>query len=171
MPTNGYKALEDMEPNCVLLDTSFFIRLLHDQDPLHLNTLAYYRHFLENQYILKFSTISIAEYCVKGKLDELPLRDIQIVPFNINHAEKAGEFAATVFKNRSTLNLPDRRIIPNDTKLFAQADTEVQILQFATSDVECIKIFNLLKPEFNLKFDIINIRVPYHEHFGLLDLQ
>ena len=38
MPTNGYKALEDMEPNCVLLDTSFFIRLLHDQDPLHLNT-------------------------------------------------------------------------------------------------------------------------------------
>ena len=75
-----------MARSCVLLDTSFFVRLLNEQDPLHLNTLAYYRHFLEKEFLLKISTISIAEYCVKGALDELPLQDVQVIPFNINHA-------------------------------------------------------------------------------------
>lgn len=159
-----------MARSCVLLDTSFFVRLLNEQDPLHLNTLAYYRHFLEKEFLLKISTISIAEYCVKGALDELPLQDVQVIPFNINHAERAGELASEVFQNRDTLNLPDRRIIPNDTKLFAQADVEQTIQKFATSDLECQKIFNLLNNESRLRFEIINIRLPYHETFGILDL-
>ena len=106
-----------MERNCILLDTSFFIRLLNDQDPLHSNVLKYYQYFLEKEYILKASTISIAEYCVKGELDELPLQDVQLLPFNVNHAEKAGKLASIVFQNKGNLNLADRKIIPNDTKL------------------------------------------------------
>ncbi len=160
-----------MDRSCVLLDTSFFIRLLNEQDPLHLNALGYYKYFLENEFVLKISTISIAEYCVRGEIDELPLRDVQIVPFNISHAEKAGKLASIVFQNRNSLNLPDRRIIPNDTKLFAQADTEEQIHKFASSDVECLKIFNLLNNQSRLRFDIINIRNPYNEIFGVLDLK
>lgn len=35
-----------MEQNSVLLDTSFFIRLLNEEDPLHLNALRYFRYFL-----------------------------------------------------------------------------------------------------------------------------
>ncbi len=160
-----------MERNCILLDTSFFIRLLNDQDPLHSNVLKYYQYFLEKEYILKASTISIAEYCVKGELDELPLQDVQLLPFNVNHAEKAGKLASIVFQNKGNLNLADRKIIPNDTKLFAQAHTEEQIQKFATSDEECIKIFNLLNSNSVLKFDIINIRKPYNETFGILDLR
>jgi predicted nucleic acid-binding protein len=170
MLTNGLKTLGDMERSCVMLDTSFFIRLLNEQDPLHENTLQYYKYFLQNDFTLKVSTISIAEYCVKGEIDELPLKDIQIIPFNINHAIIAGNLAAVVFQNKDVLNLPDRRIIPNDTKLFAQADTEDQIQKFATSDIECIKIYNLLDQNRKLKFDIINIRNPYNETFGILDL-
>ena len=160
-----------MERSYVLLDTSFFIRLLNEQDPLHENALEYYKYFLQNDFILKASTISIAEYCVRGEIDELPLKDIQIVPFNINHAIRAGDLAALVFQNKGMLNLPDRRIIPNDTKLFAQADTEEQIQKFATSDVECIKVYHLLNQNDKLKFDIINIRNPYNETFGILDLK
>ncbi len=160
-----------MEHSYVMLDTSFFIRLLNEQDPLHGNTLEYYKYFLENDFILKASTISIAEYCVKGDIDELPLKDVQIIPFNINHAVRAGDLAAFVFQNKNMLDLADRRIIPNDTKLFAQADTEEQIQKFATSDVECIKVFNLLNQHSKLKFDIINIRNPYNETFGILDLK
>lgn len=160
-----------MERNCVLLDTSFFIRLLNDEDPLHAYALDYYRYFLEKKFVLKTSTISIAEYCVRGTLDELPMQDVQIVAFNINHAVRAGKFASIVYQQRDKLDLPDRKIIPNDTKLFAQADTEEQIQKFATSDEECIKIFNLLNANSKLKFDIINIRKPYHETFGLLDLK
>lgn len=34
-----------MEQNCVLLDTSFFIRLLNENDPLHHNALGYFDIF------------------------------------------------------------------------------------------------------------------------------
>lgn len=65
----------------VLLDTSFFIRLLNDEDRLHKNAVGYYKYFLENNIVLKVSTITIAEYCVLGKLDDLPLKNIQILVF------------------------------------------------------------------------------------------
>ena len=171
MPTSGSKILEDMDRNCIFLDTSFFIRLLNEQDPLHENALGYYRYFLEKNYILKTSTISIAEYCVKGSLDELPLQDVQILPFNIKHAEKAGFLASIVFNNRDTVDLSDRKIIPNDTKLFAQADLETNTVQFATSDESCMKVFRLLQEKCGLQFSILNIRKPFHEAFGLLDLR
>lgn len=56
-----------MEQNCVLLDTSFFIRLLNEEDPLHENAFGYFRYFLEHDFVIKISTIAIAEYCVRGK--------------------------------------------------------------------------------------------------------
>lgn len=160
-----------MDNKSILLDTSFFIRLLNENDSLHQNTLTYYKYFLEKQFILKCSTISISEYCVKGKLEELPLRDIQIVPFNINHAQKAGEFAKIIFENKGKLEMERRNIIPNDTNLFAQAEIEKYITSFATSDEECLKIYFLLKQICSLNFDAINIRNPFNETFGLLDLK
>jgi hypothetical protein len=157
-----------MDDNCVLLDTSFHIRLLNDQDPLHKNVLGFYQYFLEKEIRLKCSTISIAEYCVRGKIEELPLKNLEIIPFNITHAVKAGEFANIVFTHKNTLNLGNRLIIPNDNKLFAQAHTEKEITRFATSDVECIKIYELLKQNFVLDFEIINIRNPYTNELGTL---
>lgn len=157
-----------MDDNCVLLDTSFHIRLLNDNDPFHKNVLGFYQYFLEKEIRLKCSTISIAEYCVRGKIEELPLKNLEIIPFNIKHAVKAGEFANTVFAHRNTLNLPNRLIIPNDNKLFAQAHTEKEITKFATSDVECIKIYELLKQNFSLDFEVINVTNPYTKELGTL---
>ena len=98
----------------VLLDTSFFVRLLNDEDPLHNNAKGYFRYFLENEIILKVSTISIAEYCVKGKIDELPLRNIQIIPFNLDQAKRTGEFAGVIFEETKIdkEKLSPRAIIP-----------------------------------------------------------
>lgn len=62
----------------ILLDTSFFIRLLNDKDSLHSNAVGYFKYFLENDIILKISTISIAEYCVLGKLEDLPLKTFRL---------------------------------------------------------------------------------------------
>lgn len=121
----------------VLLDTSFFIRLLNDEDPLHKNAVDYFRYFLENDIILKVSTISIAEYCVLGKLEDLPLKNIQILPFNLKEAEKTGQFANIIFTENkvSEEKLFPRAIIPNDSKLFAQADLDKSVTHFVTSDV------------------------------------
>jgi predicted nucleic acid-binding protein len=159
-----------MDNLSILLDTSFFIRLLNENDSLHQNTLKYYKYFLEKQFALKCSTISISEYCVKGQLDELPLKDIQIIPFNISHAQKAGELARIVFQKKDSFKIDKRNIIPNDTNLFAQAEIEKDITTFATSDEECIKIYDLLKQQGAIKFEVVNIREQFNESLGLLDL-
>jgi len=157
----------------VLLDTSFFIRLLNDEDKLHKNALDYFRYFLENDYTLKVSTISIAEYCVKGKLDELPLVNIQIVPFNLDQAQRTGTFAGIIFKENSISEdkLLPRAIIPNDSKLFAQADLDETISYFVTSDIRSKNTLNKLKTSINPKFSILDIHIPYNETFGILDLK
>jgi predicted nucleic acid-binding protein len=155
----------------VLLDTSFFIRLLNDEDPLHENAKGYFKYFLDNDVIMKISTISIAEYCVLGSISELPLKNILIMPFNLDHAEKAGEFASIIFSenNISKESLRPRAIIPNDSKLFAQADTDNSITHFVTSDKRSQNTFRLLKNKTNPKFEIIDISVSHDQAFGILD--
>ena len=70
-----------MTSNSVLLDTSFFLRFLNDADPLFRNADGYFRYFLHKEITMMISTISIAEYCVGGDINELPLRNLQIVDF------------------------------------------------------------------------------------------
>ena len=127
----------------VLLDTSFFIRFLNDKDPLFKNADGYFRYFIKEQITMMISTISIAEYCVGGDVSELPLRNLQIVPFNLDHSKRTGELARIVFQNKGKLKLNERNIIPNDTKLFSQADCEKAVEFYLSSDSESIKIYNL----------------------------
>jgi predicted nucleic acid-binding protein len=154
--------------DCVLLDTSFFIRFLNTDDPLFEHADNYFRHFIGNDMAMAISTVSIAEFCTGGSMDELPLRNLQILPFNLNHAERTGEFARTVFQNRGKLKLKERNIIPNDTKLFAQADCEKSIKYYLSSDVESLKIYSLLKQEMNPDFEFIDLNDPHTKTFGLL---
>lgn len=159
-----------MTHKAVLLDTSFFLRFLNDSDPLFYNADKYFRYFLQNDILMMISTISIAEYCVKGDIHELPLKNLQIVPFNLDHAKQAGEFARIIFDNKQKLNLASRNIIPNDTKLFAQADTEAKIEFYLSSDTESQKIYNLLRQINKPKFQFLDLNLPYSETFGILDL-
>lgn len=158
-----------MKAKSVLLDTSFFIRFLKEDDPLFNNADEYYRYFLEEDIPMIISTISIAEYCVGGNINELPLKDLQILPLNVLHAQRAGEFAKIVFQNRNKLKLNERNIIPNDTKLFSQADIENQIGFYISSDIESFKIYNLLKNETSVKFEFIDLNIKHSESFGLLE--
>ncbi len=161
-----------MKHRSVLLDTSFFIRLLNDEDLLHLNAKGYYKYFLENEIVLKVSTITIAEYCVGGEIEDLPLRNIQIVPFNLTQAQRTGEFAKIIFEqNRiSKEKITPRAIIPNDAKLFSQADLDESITHFVTSDIRSIKTLNALKKGTNPRFEIMEISKSYDQVFGVLDL-
>ncbi len=158
-----------MTHKSVLLDTSFFLRFLNEADPLFKNTDGYYRFFIEKEIPLLISTISVAEYCVGGTIDELPLKDLQIVPFNLSHAKRCGELARTVFDNKKTLKLQQRNLIPNDTKLFSQADVEPGIGYYLSSDTESKKIYDLLTKKLNLRFQFIDLHNKYSEVFGVLD--
>jgi hypothetical protein len=161
-----------MTHKSVLLDTSFFLRFLNDSDPLFKNADGYFRYFLQQEISMMISTISIAEYCVGGDVHELPLRNLQIVPFNLDHSRRTGEFAKIAFdaKKKGALQIATRNIIPNDTKLFAQADTEKSIEFYLSSDTESLKIYNLLKQHANPRFQFIDLNVPYSQTFGILDL-
>ena len=47
----------------VFCDTGFVIRLLDRTSDLHENALGYLRYFLENDYVIRMSTIAVAEFC------------------------------------------------------------------------------------------------------------
>ncbi len=154
----------------VLLDTSFFIRLLNREEKLHENTKKYYRYFLDRDYILKISTISIAEYCVIGERSDLPLKQIMVLPFNIDHAEQAGHFAHILFKNKQTLKKKGlhRKIIPNDAKLLAQAHSEKDVIYYVTADSRSEHLIKILNKETNVDFQFIDIHTSWNEQFGEL---
>jgi hypothetical protein len=154
--------------DAVLLDTSFFIRLLNSDDLLFCNTNDYFRYFSENDMSMFISTVSIAEFCAGGEIDDLPLKNLRILPFNLNHAQKAGEFSGIVFRHKGKLKLNERNIIPNDTKLFAQADCEASVKYYLSSDAESEKIYEFLKKETVIRFKFINLKDPYTTIFGTL---
>lgn len=160
-----------MTHKAVLLDTSFFLRFLNEEDPLFKNADGYFQYFIRQEIAMMISTISIAEYCVGGDVLELPLRNLQIIPFNLDHAKKAGEFAKITFRNKNTLNLKDRNIIPNDTKLFAQCDCEKSVEFYLSSDTQSQKVYNLLKQNSAPKFQFIDLHTPFNETFGILNIE
>ncbi len=161
-----------MMPEGVLLDTSFFIRFLNDEDPLFTNADGYFRYLLQQTVPLVISTISIAEYCVYGSVDELPLRNLIVLPFNFEHAVKTGIFAKALYQKRKSgeLTVTERPIIINDAKLFAQADVEHNITHYITSDNRSYSLFDTLKNELSLNFNFIDLNISHTETFGLLDL-
>ena len=146
-----------MEQNCVLLDTSFFIRLLNEEDPLHENAFGYFRYFLEHDFVIKISTIAIAEYCVRGDV-----------------SQRAGKMIAEVYaeKKKRGATIAPRAIVPNDTKMFAQANVEPDITFYGTADVECKKVYKMIESaEGKLSFKFIDITIPYNAFFGELDFE
>lgn len=81
----------------VLCDTSYFIRWAKPNEALHPAAQAYLKFLVEGGHELYISTIALAEYAVRDSIAHLPLRYFRVLPFNIDHAERAGEFARAVF--------------------------------------------------------------------------
>lgn len=156
----------------VLLDTSFLIRLLSKNDPLHQNAEDYYRYFLEKEIPMYISTITVAEYCVNGDISELPLRSVRIIPFNIQHAPIAGGFANILYSARKTndISVDNRLIIPNDVKLFAQAECTPDVKYFVTSDTKSSKLIDKISEKNVVSFELMDIHEPYTLNFGILPM-
>jgi predicted nucleic acid-binding protein len=158
-------------PDSALLDTGFFIRLLDSKQKLHENTRGCFKYLLDHKIYPVISTIAVAEYCVRGDMSDLPLKNLQILTFNIEHAKRAGQIARTALPARkSSLKDVQRVVIPNDSKLFAQADVEKQIKYYITSDTDSKRIYDVLNAERKLSFQFVDLHIPFKESFGLLDL-
>lgn len=156
----------------VILDTSFLIRLLSAKDNLHTNAVGYFKYFLENDVSMHVSTITIAEYCVNGEVSELPLRNVRIIPFNFQHATVAGKFAKALYDARTAneIIIDNRLIIPNDAKIFAQANCVDEIKYFVTSDTRSEKLITRIANKEDVNFEHMDIHIPHTQQFGILEI-
>lgn len=155
----------------ILLDTNFLINLLGGTErTFHKNASYYYERFLKSSNTLKVSTISVAEYCAgeTAKVEDILYKSFKILPFTIFHAERAGQFAKIVYKYRKETDqkIKPRRVIADDTKLFAQADIDKSITHFLTAGKTCRKIFNLLGDYTTLNFKFIDLTQDPKLFFG-----
>lgn len=157
----------------ILCDTGFLIRLNQPQDSLHQNARAYLKYLLAGDHALYVSTIALAEYAVKDKIANLPMKYFRVLPFNIDHAQKAGDFANTVFTKRDQIpaEITQRVIIPNDTKMFAQANVTPAITHYLTADQKCEIVYRLVQDSEPMKFQILSLHTPCHLTFGELNLE
>lgn len=157
-----------MKIRAVLLDTSFFIRLHGALSPLQVNAEKHIQYLLRTNVALKISTISIAEYCVKGSFDRLPISILNIIDFRVVHALAAARLSKIAFENRE--QSVERSIIANDTKLLAQADAETDIDAYITSDSRSMKLYKQCNNVNPLSFQFIDLHTPWHEVYSVLDL-
>jgi len=106
--------------NSVLLDTSFLISLSDPARPHHEIAVAYYRECARRQVAMYLSTVVVSEFQVKQAINDLPLRNFVVLPFNVDHAMRCG-----LIIRQMPRDLGDDRVrVKDDFKLLAQCDCE-----------------------------------------------
>lgn len=151
-----------------MLDTSFCIRLMDKNDPLHQNALDYYRYFLVEKITMHISTIVIAEYAVADDPNNLPLNNLQIEAFDFMDAGKAGVFHRELKGNQANIEEYNRRIVVNDVKILAQLQNK-KIEGIISKDLKSVK--NYITPLSNsnaLQVKFLDLNVPLAEALGQL---
>ena len=106
--------------NSVLLDTSFLISL---SDPTRAHfpaAVQYYKECVHRQVPMYLSTIVISEFQVKQAINDLPLRNFVVLPFNVDHAMRCGLIIRQMTRDPED----DRVRVKDDFKLLAQCDCE-----------------------------------------------
>lgn len=148
----------------ILLDTSFCIRLIKQTDPLHQNAVNYFEHFLENKITIYLSAIAIAEYSVKDDIGNLPLKTMQIIPFDFFDGRTAGEFHSILLNRKQELQEIERNVIKDDCKLLAQLYNR-KISAYITKDRRSFnQIINPILKEKNFSVELLDLAIPLNEY-------
>ncbi|WP_210411659.1 hypothetical protein [Rhodoferax sediminis] len=86
----------------------------------HTVAVQYYRECVQRQVPMYLSTIVISEFQVKQAINDLPLRNFVVLPFNVDHAMRCGLLIRDLARDPSD----DRVRVKDDFKLMAQCDCE-----------------------------------------------
>lgn len=106
--------------NAFLVDTSFLITLASPERPHHFVAKSYFREALNRGVPLYLSAIVASEFQVGQAVTDLPLRNFEVLPFNIDHAMTAGLLLRGLRRDAGD----DRVAVKDDVKLIAQAVCE-----------------------------------------------
>jgi predicted nucleic acid-binding protein len=102
--------------NSALVDTSFLITLSDPTRERHGVALTYFKACIERRVPLFLSSIVISEYQVRQAINDLPLRNFIVLPFNIDHAMSCGLLLRATARDAAD----DRVRVKDDFKLIAQ---------------------------------------------------
>jgi hypothetical protein len=106
--------------NSVLLDTSFLISLSDPTRSHHAVAEHYYKECIARRVPMFLSTVVISEYQVKQAINDLPLRNFIVLPFNVDHAMACGLLVRAVPRDAGD----DRVRVKDDFKLIAQCQCD-----------------------------------------------
>ena len=160
--------MDKLPVRSIMLDTSFLIRLMDNQDPLHANALEYFRHFRDQRIDCHVSTIAIAEYAVGDDPENLPLSFVKVEAFDIQDSFQAAKYHKELFGEKENIPGFNRRIIANDVKILGQIGAK-RIEAIITRDAASYR--NYIRPLNDKGF--LNIRfydlsAPLSSALGLL---
>jgi hypothetical protein len=82
--------------------------------------MQYYRECVHRQVPMYLSTVVISEFQVKQAVNDLPLRNFVVLPFNVDHAMRCG----LLIRNMARDPEDDRVRVKDDFKLLAQCECE-----------------------------------------------
>lgn len=152
----------------ILLDTSFCIRLLKNNDALHQNAKDYFKYFLDQKVEIYLSSIVIAEYSVKDDANNLPLEFVKIVPFDFFDGRTAGEFHSILINNKEQVANIERNIIKDDCKLLAQIFNR-KIGAYITNDKKSFgQIFQPIQKAKGFSIALLDLEIPLKDFTGML---
>ncbi len=152
----------------ILLDTSFCIRLLKNNDALHQNAKDYFKYFLEQKVEIYLSSIVIAEYSVKDDANNLPLEFVKIVPFDFFDGRTAGEFHSILINNKDQVANIERNVIKDDCKLLAQIFNR-KIGAYITKDKKSFgQIFLPIQEVKGFNIELFDLEIPLKDIKGEL---
>lgn len=117
----------------LLLDTNFLITLADPARPQHETALRYLRTALEQGCPIYLSAIVASEFQVGQAVTDLPLRNLHVLPFNIDHAMTAGNLMRLLRRDPGD----DRVAVKDDIKLLAQMVCE-SITHVLTEDANTL---------------------------------
>lgn len=81
----------------ILCDTGFLIRLNQPQDELHGNARGYLKYLLAGEHQLYVSKIALAEYAVRDRIENLPMKYFRVLPCSTSTTRKKPEKSLTPF--------------------------------------------------------------------------
>lgn len=129
--------------NSALVDTSFLITLSDPARAQHAAAVAYFKACIERRVPLFLSSIVVSEYQVRQAINDLPLRNFIVLPFNIDHAMSCGLLVRSMPRDATD----DRVRVKDDFKLIAQCQCD-NISHVLTEDASTLtKYLDRLRAE------------------------
>lgn len=150
-----------------MLDTTFLVHLLNKRSPLHNNAMGYFNYLISQGFMPVVSTIAVAEYCTIGDIKHLPLQNLLVCPFNINHATMAAKLLKTANRSKAKRAIKNFKIVPNEVKMLAQAQCE-EVQYFATADASVKEIHQRFRKQRKVSFQLLDINTSHSSAFGVI---